>query len=250
MSLLDNDQLLKARVALNYYLYSIGANELGEPFDKLDSDDLIKDELDTIKTIDCLYHKGHYDKNVSNTINKLNHPPQKIIDYLNRNKELEINKIDGEISKIINKNKNDQTALDKTIVKNNTEKKDIQDAIKTLKDKLEELNNKNEILKGNKDARVKNRNDKISNLKLKKKKILEKEFEYNKHLDTYKKIGETLMKDTNDIQKIIISENESLNPKEPCVGDYFIEDGKCYCLGANKKKLNCHPQSCNLSTKC
>lgn len=250
MSLLDDDQLLKARVALNYYLYSIGANELGEPFDKLDGNELIKDELDTIKTIDCLYHKGHYSTNVSKTINKITYPPQKIINYLNRNKELEISKIDGKISKIINKNKNDQKALDKTIVNNNSQKKDIQEAIQTLKDKLDELNNKNEILKGNKDARVKNRNDKVSNLKLKKKKILEQEFEYNKHLDTYKNIGEQLMKNTNDIQKIIISDKESLNPKEPCVGNYFIEDGKCYCLGSNKKKLNCHPQSCNLSTKC
>ena len=130
---MDNNQLTKIRVAINYYLYTIGAQELGEPFDKLQEDELIKNEIDNIKDLYCLYKNGHTNKNITTIIDNINYSPNKIIEYLNKNKELNIVDLDNEINDIIRQNKDDANTLDQAVIENDNKKKEIINDIQKLK---------------------------------------------------------------------------------------------------------------------
>jgi hypothetical protein len=256
---LDQLDQKKLKMALNYYLYTNqGVKSLGEPFDNLYKDTYIKNKIENIKKISCLYDYQNPYQLIHSILNKEDTDPNIIIDFLSRNKSQSIidnnNKIDL-IDKTIN---TEITTIDDKINDNNKNISSMENAITMLNTKIQKYQNENKKLMEKKKDITNAKIEKIYELQLKNINYSDKNNTLFNVLDNYNHIGYKLNQLSNHLEKLKLfrknkdknkdKDKYSLIPDTFCKSKYYIKDNKCICLDKKNKELLCDPYHCNANT--
>lgn len=251
---LDKSSREKLNTALNYYFYSIGSNkEICNNFDLIKEDQYIKDHVDNIEILSCLYNPKHPHELIKSILDHLKKSPDDIVKILKKDREAGLKKNEQKVKTITNNYQNEKTRLEKEL--NNTED-EIKQALKALDDlnkAIDALEKKRDKLKHEINNSDRTHENQIVEIERDDISIKEDNIKGYKALRNYEDVGHELNELSIQLEKIESHRRKpngqkyTLNPKKTCRGEYELDKhdkSRCICRVDDNNYQICDSHNC------
>lgn len=249
---LDKESREKLNTALNYYLYSIGDIKCVD-FDQLKVDDTIKDHVDNIEILSCLYDHNNPYNLIRNMLTNLNIPPSQIIKILKHDKKAGLKKNEQQIKTVTNDYQRNDEQLKSQLNDTNEEIKTAKHGLEELRKSIEALEIKRDTINKKMKTLNKNHEETVITIEQNNISLQEENNKGYKNLRNYEDVGHELnqlsmqLKILESNRKKPTGQKYTLNPRKTCVEEYKVDQNdksKCICKTNNGGMEVCDPYHC------
>lgn len=251
---LDKASREKLNTALNYYFYSIGSNkDVCNNFNLLKGDDYIKDHVDNIEILSCLYNSDSPNDLVKDILRDLKVSPDTIIKILNQDREAGLKQNEQKVKDATDKYEREEKQLNSELQNTKDQIAEAKKGLAELKKSIAVLEAKKRELEGKINKNEKDHENMVVTIEQDNISIKEENNKGYENLRNYEDVGHSLNQLSIQLTKLESNRKKSsgkkytLNPKRTCTGEYHVDKNdksKCLCLTDNGGLEVCDPHNC------